>query len=274
MLKPLLKWAGGKRQLLPELARYVPPVEGTYFEPFFGGGALFFHLREMHLISSAVLADRNCSLHNFYTVVKENPEGLISALDSLGLSNIAEDYYTARERFNRLPSQKDPVMKAALLLYLNRHCYNGLFRVNSRGEFNVPFGRYTNPSLPEPTLIMNVSSALEKTVLVNADFEETLADAADGDFVYLDPPYYPVDGTFGFTHYDLSGFGFSEQVRLARVVEDLDSRGVNFTVSNSADQVIRELYSNFKVETVPAKRAINSRGTGRGRVEEIIVTNH
>ena len=273
MLRPLLKWAGGKRQLLEELTRLIPERIGTYYEPFFGGGALFFHLWSSGAVKDAVLSDANGDLYNLYTVVRDSPARLVDAIGMLGLPNTSEAYYEARRRFNEISVAEEPVSKAALLLYLNRHCFNGLYRVNSRGHFNVPFGRYRNPSMPSPDHIGQISSALKDATILNHDFEAAVKDCARGDLIYFDPPYMPVSRTSSFTDYNHTGFGIEEQNRLAKVAGDLDRRGVKFILSNSGTELTRNLYCKFNIRMVQAARAINSNPSRRGKVEEIIVTN-
>ena len=273
MAKPLLKWAGGKRQLLPHLLKLVPQDFNTYFEPFLGGGAVFFSLKEKGIAGKAVLSDRNRRLYIFYKAVKENPEALVDSLHSIEFGNNSQDYYKARDKYNSLHEGEDDVLQATLLMYLNRHCFNGLYRVNSRGEFNVPFGKYLNPRIPMESHIMEISRALEDAVLLNEDFEEILTKAGDGDFVYLDPPYEPVSRTSKFTDYDPAGFDFEEQMRLAAAIRKLDNKGVKFILSNSSVDHIEELYSEFNIQRAYARRSINSEPAGRGRIAELVVTN-
>ncbi len=273
MATPLMKWAGGKRQLLGELTKLVPSFSGTYYEPFFGGGALFFALREARKIGKSVIADTNRELCNLYRVVQDSPESLCSELESLKYKNVAEDYYEARRAFNTVPPNSGPEHRAALLIYLNRHCYNGLFRVNSRGEFNVPFGKYVNPGMPDRKRIFELWESLKETEIRNADFEAALEDAGPGDLAYLDPPYDPVSSTSGFTQYHPGGFGHKEQERLAGLFIELDERGVSLVLSNSATPRILELYKGFNCRIIGARRFINSRADGRGEIKEVIVTN-
>lgn len=273
MVRPLLKWAGGKRRIQEKLVSLVPEHFESYYEPFFGGGAIYFALRELGKIKKAVVSDLNEDLYSFYSIVRNDPSGLITSISALEFANTPDHFYAARSLFNGTSALTDPLLKAALLVYLNRHCYNGLFRVNSRGEFNVPFGRYRNPKMPSAEQIDRVSEALKAATLLNCDFEETLIDARSGDLVYLDPPYDPLSATSSFTSYERNGFGFSEQQRLAKLVRTLDQRGVLFILSNSSTVGVQELYSDFNIDRVSVSRAINSKSHGRGPVDEIVVTN-
>ncbi len=272
MATPLMKWAGGKRQLLDQLMKIVPSFPGTYYEPFFGGGALFFALKAAGKIGKSVISDTNGELCNLYNVIQNSPHSLAEELDSLKFENNAEDYYKARNSFNS-ELEKKPEHKAALLVYLNRHCYNGLFRVNSKGRFNVPFGKYKNPGMPSRDRIFELSEAFQKTEIMNADFGKVLNKAHPGDFAYLDPPYDPLSSTSGFTDYHSGGFDSKEQERLAGLFRELDQKGVSLMLSNSATPFILDLYSEFKIMTIGARRYINSKPDGRGEIKEVIITN-
>lgn len=273
MVAPVLKWAGGKRQLLSHILRLVPEHFDTYIEPFFGGGALYFKLYSEGKTGNSVISDSNPDLYNLYRAIKTDPEGLIHALSSLGYGNAEPDYYRARDEFNSLEGVSLDTRRAALLIYLNRHCYNGLYRVNSSGRFNVPFGRYRNPSLPSPEHIREVSESFHSTLIVNSDFENTVQQAKEGDFVYMDPPYEPLSRTSSFTAYGADGFGQEEQERLAAAVRKLSDRGVSFLLSNSYTDRIVELYDGFNKSIIEAKRNINSVSSGRGRIRELLIRN-
>ena len=272
MAVPLIKWAGGKRQLLGDLLKLVPEEFGTYFEPFFGGGAMFFELKSQSRIQKAVISDINSRLLNFYLVLKEAPLLLWEELENLHYGNSPKDYYEARQRFNAEDRGK-PSLDAALFLYLNRHCYNGLYRVNSRGQFNVPFGRYKNPLTLDRVRILEGSGMLKNTQVINSDFEEALKGTTSGDFVYLDPPYSPLSLTSNFTGYHQGGFDSSNQKRLSGMFRTLDQKGVSVMLSNSATPEIVELYQGYNTIRVGARRRINSRATGRGKIDELLVTN-
>jgi len=220
MLKPLVKWAGGKRQLLPELTKRLPEKWKTYYEPFVGGGALLIELYKKKMLKSAVISDLNEELINLYCVVKNRPYELIEMLSNADFKNEKETYLKLRERFNEIIGNPEySIERAALLLYLNKHCYNGLWRVNKAGKFNVPFGRYKNPSMPSRKHILEFSSMLKSVEILNLDFEKAVSFASEGDFVYFDPPYQPVSETAYFTDYTSTGFDYSEQKRLAKVCD-------------------------------------------------------
>ncbi|CAC11782.1 probable site-specific DNA-methyltransferase (adenine-specific) [Thermoplasma acidophilum] len=266
-----MKWAGGKRQLLPILLKYSPAKFNTYYEPFIGGAALLISLYSLNKIKSAVVSDTNKDLYNLYKTMKENPLKLIAALKDLKFKNNREDYYEARSLFN---STEDPVKRSALLIYLNRHGYNGLYRVNSENKFNVPFGRYSNPRMPSSENIMAFSNILKSCTILNLDFEMAVSHATRGDFVYFDPPYMPLNRTSYFTEYTNSGFDEKDQERLFRVYYELSKRGVYVMESNSSTEFIKELYKDFCIIEVDAKRNINSIGNRRNGIKELIITNY
>ena len=269
--KPVLKWAGGKRQLLPALLKNIPDNFNTYYEPFIGGAALLISLYSLNRINSAVISDTNTDLYNLYKTIRENPQQLIDELDNLGFRNTKEDYYKAREVFN---SSSNPVERTAILIYLNRHGYNGLYRVNSSNKFNVPFGKYTNPRMPSPENIMALSGLLQSCTVMNSDFEIAVKNASKGDFVYFDPPYMPLSKTSYFTGYTHSGFNESDQERLSETFRVLSRKGVYVMESNSSTEFIKELYRDFSLVEVDARRNINSVGTKRDAVKELIITNY
>ncbi len=259
--------------MLREIVPRLPMSFGTYLEPFLGGGAVFFHLSRSGRIQNALLSDINSDLIAFYTAVRNDPDALSDAIDALKLSNSSQDYYIARRLFNGL-TNNDTLRRSALLIYLNHHCYNGLQRYNSRGEFNVPFGKYSNPSMPGREELRQFSGMLRKASLEVSDFSEILTRARKGDFVYLDPPYFPLSKSSSFTAYTKNGFSRADQERLASVCRNMDSRGVKFMLSHSATDPVRELFSGFNIEEIKARRAINSVGTGRSPVSELIITNY
>ncbi len=267
--RPIVKWAGGKGQLLQEIDSVLPPSFKDYYEPFVGGGALFFHLYRKGIIRKAVLADANADLISLYVTVRDRVEEVIEELQSGKYVNDSRTYYSIRKM---VPS--DPVIRAARLIYLNRTCFNGLYRVNSKGQFNVPFGRYVNPTILDAANLRAASIAFSGVEFRVGDFEETVRDAGAGDFVYLDPPYVPISDTASFTSYTKDCFGPEEQERLARVFSELDKRGCYVLESNSATSVIRQLYSRFTLTEVYAARAISSDGSTRGRVAEFLIRNY
>jgi DNA adenine methylase len=270
MVDPILKWAGGKRQLLPIILSLFPVDYKTrgYHEPFVGGGAVFFKIRPR----SGSINDINTRLMTFYRVVRDRPEELIQQASHYPYNE--EAYYALRSRFNH--PDTPPLEAAALLLYLNKTAYNGLYRVNAHGEFNVPFGRYKNPTIVSKQRIRAASKILQRVDLINADFAYVLDYARKGDLCYFDPPYHPVSETANFTAYAAEGFDLPEQERLRDVCVELDAAGVLFVLSNSYASPVQQLYRDidaFHVITVQATRAISSKATTRGPVNELLVTN-
>lgn len=266
--KPFLKWVGGKRQLLPELLGLLPERWSAYHEPFLGGGALFFALHRAGRLNGipVVLSDVNAELITTYSAVREQVEQVIALLSSY--PHEAQFYYELR---TMRPEQLSPVEAAARMMYLNRTGFNGLYRVNSRGEFNVPFGSYKNPRLVDADNLRAVSLALREVQLRQSDFEQVLCAAMPGALVYLDPPYVPVSTTASFTDYASGGFGLEQQERLAAAFAAAAARGVWVVLSNSDVPWIRERYGEFRVVPVQARRALNSDTSKRGQVGEVIV---
>jgi DNA adenine methylase len=286
--RPFLKWAGGKSQLLDTYRTVYPHKIATYYEPFLGGGAVFFDLWDRKLIKRAVLNDANSDLMNVWAAVKLEVTALINELESLQ-KYVKEQtyYYQMRSEFNRLVLPKDflsnpSVRKAALLIYLNKTCYNGLYRVNGQGEFNVPFGRYKNPQLFSEGNLLSVQDALKdegKVKLRCVDFESAVKTAKKGDFVYFDPPYQPLSGTSSFTSYTAGGFGTEEQQRLSKLFKRLDAKECSILLSNSHhEQALKPLYRDYfekgYVRVARASRAINCVGTKRGRIKEFLIMNY
>lgn len=265
LASPFLKWAGGKSQLLPQYEPLFPKSYERYFEPFLGGGAVFFYLSP----DRATLADINSELINVYIVVRDSVDDLIKSLRCH--INTADYYYQLRS-IN--PHQLDPVERASRFIFLNKTCYNGLYRVNRRGEFNVPFGRYNSPTICDERSLHSASYSLRHALIIAGDFEAIVADARRGDFVYMDPPYHPLNVTSSFTSYAEDGFGKKEQERLARVVRELDARGCLVMVSNSDTSLVRKLYAGLVITEVIARRAINSRGDRRGAISEVVIRNY
>lgn len=262
---PFLKWAGGKSELLPHLVARAPRSFNTYWEPFLGGGALFFYLGPV----SAVLSDLNEELINCYQAVKSNVERLI---EELAKHRNEKNYFLRVRKLQ--PWQLDQIQRAARLIFLNKTCFNGLYRVNQRGEFNVPFGRYENPRICDETGLRAASKALQDADVLCRDFRFLLYRAQPGDFVYFDPPYNPVSSTASFTSYSEAPFGDREQRGLREVFRALDARGCHLMLSNSDTKYIRDLYRHFHVESVLASRAINCRGDKRGKISELIIRNY
>jgi len=263
--QPFLKWAGGKTQLLEELLKRVPKTYNVYFEPFIGGGALYFAISP----SKAVIADINDDLVNVYNVVRDYPEELLNALSKY--VNEKDFYYEVRSQDQNTLS---PIDRAARLIYLNRTCFNGLYRVNKSGQFNVPFANYKNPNIVQTERIMAASNTLNETEVFHASFEEVLVNAKKGDFIYLDPPYYPKDVYSDFKRYNKEQFHQNDHQKLADLYNELSDRGCYVMLSNSDTPFTRDLYKKWRVDTVYAKRMINSDSSKRGEVTEIIVTNY
>ena len=261
---PFLKWAGGKTSLLPELLRHVPDRLRRYHEPFVGGGALFFAVAPRR----ATLSDNNGELIHCYRQVRDD---VYRVLDALSRHVYDKAHYQDVRALE--PLRLTPAQRAARFIYLNKTCFNGLWRVNRAGRFNVPIGRYRNPRFHDPASLIAASEALRDVEVTHAPFEEALARAAPGDFVYLDPPYDPVSETASFASYTADGFTWDDQKRLARACISLNRRGVRFLLSNSATERVRELYRGFENRLVRAPRFINSKGGARGRVDELLVFN-
>ena len=270
LVVPFVKWAGGKRQLLPELIKRVPKFT-TYCEPFVGGGALFFYLQP----KKAIINDFNKDLINTYIAIQNDVESLIQHLSTY--KNDSESYYKIRE-LDRTPlfHRMSATEKASRLIYLNKTCYNGLFRVNSMGEFNSPFGSYKSPNIVnEPTLraIHNYFQNADVTFL-SGDFEAAVKGLKKGTFVYFDPPYDPVSASSNFTGYTNLGFGKQEQRRLKEVCDELNAKGIRFLLSNSATDFILDLYKEYNIEKISAKRVINSNANNRGNVDEVLIRHY
>lgn len=274
-VKPVLKWAGGKRQLLEPILSFVdrafPDRIEKYYEPFAGGAAVFFALVSRGKFEKARLSDMNADLIRVYSALRDDAESVISELQKLlDLGHSEEVYYKVREKVR----DKRPVKasaRAARLIYLNRTGYNGLYRVNSRGEFNVPFGRYKAPRILDKPRLLAAAEALQGVELEVEDFEQSCRSAKRGDFVYLDPPYVPVSKTASFAAYHSKAFDLAEHERLAKAFARLNKRGVAVLLSNSDTPATRELFQTFDTRTVQATRAINSKGTRRGAVSELLV---
>ena len=272
-LQPFTKWTGGKRQLLGELRSYMPETFGRYFEPFVGGGALFFDLAP----EKAVINDFNEELINAYRQIKNNPAELINLLIKHKENN-SKDYYLelrSADRDGRI-SRMTGVERAARILYMLRVDFNGLYRVNSKNQFNVPYGRYKNPKIVDVDLLYQISEYLNENdvEILQTDFAEAVKDAQTGDFVYFDPPYIPLNETSSFTSYTHEGFSYEEQVRLRDTFKELTERGVYAMLSNSSSPLVEELYKDFNIYFVEAQRTNGAKSSSRGKISEIIVTNY
>ncbi len=265
---PVLKWAGGKRQLLDEILTRLPRKIATYYEPFVGGAAVFFQLAEEGRFERAVLADQNKDLIDVYRALQSDADRVIQFLSRTPYDeNSEEAYYSIRASRPRALAER-----AARIIYLNKTGYNGLYRVNSRGEFNVPFGRYAKPNICDAPRLRAAAQALRHVELKVADFEDVCAMAGKGDAVYLDPPYLPVSRTANFASYHRDPFGVDEHERLARVFGTLAKRGVSALLSNSDTKDTRKIFAEFKVDEVSAARPINSNAARRGKISEILVS--
>lgn len=272
LVAPVLKWVGGKRQLMNTFKPLLPKRITTYCEPFVGGGALLFNLQP----NTAYINDVNTDLIRVYQVIKDDVDALIRELESF--ENKSDSFYAVRdwdrdkEHYNSLSD----VQKAARIIYLNKTCYNGLYRVNNAGEFNSPFGNYRNPNIVNEPVLKAVSAYFNSAnvQMTSTDYAEVLQNLPKGAFVYLDPPYDPVSDTANFTGYTKGGFSREEQIRLREHCDNLTKRGIKFMLSNSATNFVLEQYAAYNITIVRAKRAINSNAAKRGDVDEVVVRNY
>ena len=270
--KPFLKWAGGKGQLLRQYEPLFPDKFNSYLEPFVGGGVVFFHLFSTGRLDNGkriILIDSNEELINCYEVIKENVESLISILSGPKFVNKKDVYYKIRSE-----EPKDKVERAARTIYLNKTCFNGLYRVNSRGKFNVPFGGYKNPLICNKENLRAVSRTLQYVNIKLDDFTVCLNFARKDDFIYFDPPYQPLSQTASFTGYTKDLFREADQERLLDVFRKLGKKGCKVMISNSDTKFVRKLYKGYRIETVFAKRAINCKPSGRGKITELVILNY
>ena len=282
-IKPFLKWVGGKRQLLPEILKYVPKTYSTYYEPFVGAGALFFEL----MPQKAVINDLNKELIITYKSIKSNLIKLISELEKHERNNSKEYFYEVRnwdrlEDFNKRPNYE----KAARLMYMNKVVYNGLYRVNSSGHFNVPYGKYKNPNILDITLLKNISMYLKNSdiKILSTNYLQAIKGVQKSDFVYFDPPYDPLNDTSAFTSYQKDGFNKQDQIDLKKCADQLVELGAKVILSNSNTEFINELYSNqtksakakenyYDIHLVDASRHINSNPNARGKIKEVLIVS-
>jgi len=272
LVTPVLKWVGGKRQLLDTLTPLLPKRVTTYCEPFVGGGAMLFHMQP----KIAFVNDINSDLIHVYTVIKNDVESLITALAEY--KNEADFFYSVRDWDRDKAKYKSltDIERAARIIYLNKTCYNGLYRVNNAGEFNSPFGSYKNPNIINAPVLRAVSSYFNSATIYfsSTDYAEVLSSLPKGTFVYLDPPYDPLSTTSNFTGYSRGGFTQDDQIRLRECCDELTKRGIKFMLSNSSTPFIREQYAAYNITIVQAKRAINSVASKRGDVDEVVVRNY
>lgn len=274
LIKPVLKWVGGKRQLLEKINAQIPSKISTYYEPFVGGAAVLFDLQP----KKARVNDSNEELINVYRTIKDYPLELIKMLKIHAKENNEEYFYRIREldRDREEYSGLSSIEKAARIIYLNKTCYNGLFRVNNAGEFNSPWGKYKNPNIVNDTTVKALAKYLKNNDVVFSccDYQDALQNIRRGAFVYFDPPYMPISETSSFTGYTANGFGEIQQRELKAVCDDLNMRGIKFLLSNSSCEFIRNLYIDYNIATVPAKRFINANADKRGAVDEVLIRNY
>ncbi|ACL69201.1 DNA adenine methylase [Halothermothrix orenii] len=289
--KPFVKWAGGKRQLIPDLFNSLPDNIERYFEPFVGAGALFFELANNNVISGrkSIIVDLNDDLINAYKVIKNSVESLINELKKHEKNNNEIYYYKVRGLWTRKArelglsrkelwsvNELNNIQKAARFIYLNKTCYNGLYRLNNKGQFNVPYGNYKNPRICDEDNLRTVSQLLQNVTIIKNDFE-IIKDKyrfTPADFVYFDPPYVPLSDTSNFTSYTKNGFTKEDQERLYELFNYIDMQGGKCMLSNSNSPLIKKLYSKFNIKEVKAIRAINCIGNKRGAIKELIITNY
>jgi DNA adenine methylase len=266
--RPFLKWAGGKSRLIPQYLPHLPKNYQTYYEPFLGGGALFFYLQPQ----KSVLTDINSELITTYCCVRDRVEELIAHLQEHKRKHNRDYYYSVRGK-----TVDNELEQAARFIYLNKTCYNGLYRVNSQGKFNVPLGKYINPNICQEDLLRAASAILAQSEIRQADFTQVLNYATNSDdFVFLDPPYYPISSTSYFTSYSQNSFGEKDQERLRNTCAELARRGVKVVVCNSDSQFIKELYQEigFNIHFIEAARSINSNTKKRGMIKELLITSY
>ena len=290
-IKPFIKWAGGKSQLIDIIEERYPMKKNTidkYIEPFIGGGAILFDLLGKYDFEEVYISDVNKELINTYKVIRDNVSELICMLEDMQNEYIPlekeerkEYFYAKREKYNVEDlSDCNKIEKAALFIFLNRTCFNGLYRVNKKGKFNVPMGDYKNPKICDKENLTNVSLSLKNVEIKNADYTECIEKVDDKTFVYIDPPYRPLSTTASFTSYSENDFGDKEQIELAEFYRKLDSKGAFVILSNSDpknsdanDEFFDKLYDGYRIERIPAKRRINSKASGRGEINELLISN-
>jgi DNA adenine methylase len=271
LIAPFLKWVGGKRQIMPSIKELMPKKVTAYYEPFIGGGAVLFNLQP----KKAVINDYNSELINVYKVIKNNLDELVKDLKK---HKNESDYFYALRAIDRTAEFKklSDVQRASRIIFLNKTCFNGLYRVNNAGEFNTPFGKYKTPNIVnEPTLkAVNQYLNANDIQLLSGDYEDALKDADRNSFVYLDPPYHPISESSNFTGYVQGGWNMFDQIRLREACDDLHARGVKFLLSNSAADFIKDQYKDYTISIVKANRSINSDGDKRGEVDELLIRNY
>lgn len=272
-IKPFVKWAGGKNGLINSLISFTPKNFNSYFESFVGGGALFFYLKNLNILNSKkiYLNDKNAELINAYKQIKINPNKLLEELEILKNNHSKEYFYKIRNLDRDFDFYSlSEVFRAARFIYLNKTCFNGLCRYNAKGNFNTPMGSYKNPKIYDKDLIFSVHEVLKNVSITNKDFEVVSLKAKRGDFIYFDPPYYPLNKTSSFVSYT-DNFSANEQIRLYKLFKMLDCEGIKVLQSNSNTDFIKELYKDFEIIEVISKRAINCKGDKRGKITELII---
>jgi DNA adenine methylase len=265
---PVIKWVGGKTKLLPELLARMPAQFDRYYEPFVGGAALFFRVAP----ARAVLNDSNADLVALYRTIAHDADGVIKKLETHRAKHDERHYYATRERWNHNHTTWSEAERAATFIYLNKTCFNGLWRVNRAGDFNVPIGRYADPPICVPAALHAARSVLARADIREGSYKHAVEDAKRGDFVYFDPPYDPVTPTASFTSYTAGAFGPDQQRELAETARELVGRGCKVMLSNSDTSFVRSIYKGFRIERVKCPRAINSNAAKRGDVDEVIAT--
>jgi DNA adenine methylase len=266
-----LKWAGGKSQLIEQYKKYFPKKFNRYFEPFLGSGAIFFFVKKHFNPKEVFLSDNNEELINTFIVVRDKVEELIESLKERKKHHNKEYFYEVRRE---KPKELSDIERASRFIYLNKTCFNGLYRVNSKGEFNVPLGDYKNPSIFDEKVLREASKLLKNVEIGTLPFENVLNEAKKGDFIYFDPPYFPISKTSSFTSYTKDTFLEKEQKELAGTFKELHKRGCFVMLSNSNSHFIKELYKDFCIHIIKARRAISCIGTKRGKINELLITNY
>jgi len=266
-----VKWAGGKSQLLDQFEPYFPTNFDKYFEPFIGGGAVFYYVKQRYSPTKIILSDSNKTLVDCYIHVRDSVEDLIELLRIHKENHSKEYYYQIRDRFN---SKSGGIEESAMFLYLNKTCFNGLYRENSKGEFNVPFGRYKNPNIVNEKTLRKASELLQGVEIRLMDFEEVEGFVSDNDLVYFDPPYHPLSKTSSFTSYTNGYFKREDQIRLSELYKRLDKKQAKLKLSNSDTPFIRKLFGRYDIQVVKSRRSINCKGNGRGKINELLILNY
>ena len=291
-LKPFVKWVGGKGQLIEEIEKMLPSdgekVLTKYAEPMVGGGALLFNVLSRYQFDELYISDINPELINAYIAIKQNVEALIKRLNEMQMTFLSLDengrkyyYYNVRDKFNTVKlSDSTSAEKAAYFIFLNKTCFNGLYRVNRKGLFNVPMGSYKNPTICDADNLRNIHEALQNVTIVCGDYSQSQSFIDSETFVYLDPPYRPISETSAFTSYNSDAFDDNEQIRLAKFIDEINAAGAKIVLSNSDPKNVNEednffdnLYKNYKINRVEASRAINSKGDKRGKINELLICN-